>query len=430
MKLRLAAALVLALGLAAAAPAPGLAQRIPPPELTVTPQTIEFPSSLWGVSFADANHGLAVGSYHSMFRTTDGGATWKRQGNPLPTRPPLRYDRSDAETPSQGSFTAVVWVDPDYGVAVSNLGAVVVTSDGGATWDIRPTPAPDSVPGNWPGNIRPSSWSFTGASFIDRDHGYVVGADGVILATTDGGRTWAYQGRPEYGILEDVQLADQEHAQIVGLGSGRADGVRYTTLGTNDGATWQVNLADEEKDDVVGTSLKGVAVTVPMHAIAVGEAGRILVTFDEGKTWRVRRNGTNETLYDVAFADRRRGIAVGGVNFQGDSRAIVLATNDAGEHWTAFPEPNIGYLSSVTFASPTVAYAVGCTDVKITGEVFEGEVIPPFDSCNAAIARIDFPELDASIEEPVSSGGSALPFLLLGAAVVIAGGGLLLARRR
>jgi hypothetical protein len=173
----------------------------------------------------------------------------------------------------------------------------------------------------------------------------------------------------------------------------------------------------------------GVAVTSPMHAIAVGEFGRIFVTFDGGKTWRNRRNGTNETLYDVAFADRRRGVAVGGINFQGDDRAIVLATNDGGENWIAIPQPDVGFFTAVDFASPETAFAVGCTDLLTDGPI-PGETTEPIRYCTAAVTKIDFPELDASIEEPVSSGGSRLPLFLLGAAVLVAGAGTLLARRR
>lgn len=417
MRWRLAAALVLGLALAGAAPAPVVAQRRPPPELTITPLKIDFGSLLWGVSFAGPEHGHAVGSYHSVFRTTDGGRTWTRQSTPLPTRDP---SRGEAEDPSGQAFAAVSFVDADHGFSVSQTGVVVGTSDGGVTWRTLPTPPPSSVDGDWPGGIRPSAWSFNAVSFVDPMTGYVVGHDGVILATADGGLSWTYQGKPQYGILRDATFVDEAHGQVVGTSTGRFDEVRYTTLATNDGGeTWQATVADTV--DAVPISMSGIAVTVPMHAVAVGAGGRILVTFDEGKTWRLRRNGTNENLYDVAFADRRRGVAVGGVNFQGDSRAIVLATNDAGESWTAFPAPEFGWFQSVTFATPTTGYAVGCTDVvRANGD----------SGCDAAVIRIDFPELEASLEEPVSSGGSPLPLVLLGAAVLLAGAGLLLARRR
>ncbi|HVL05104.1 MAG TPA: hypothetical protein VM388_03900 [Acidimicrobiales bacterium] len=419
MSRRLAAGLVFGLALSAAAPAPGLAQRIPPPKLTVTPLTLDVPWTLWGVSFPDPDVGYAVGSYHTIFKTTDGGATWARQQNPLPTRDP-GPDRIGVDDPGVLALTAVSFVDPAHGVAVSGSGSVVVTDDGGTTWTARATPAPSTVPVTWPEARPPAAWSFNGVSFTDRDHGYVVGHLGLILATADGGRTWEYRGDPRYGILHDVAFVDPFHGQIVGRNTGRPDAIRYTTLGTNDaGAAWQHNLAATD-DDASALNMQGVAVTVPMHAVAVGDAGRVFVTFDEGKTWRIRRSGTTENLHDVAFADRRRGVAVGGINFQGDLRAVLLATNNGGESWTEFPQPDVGYFTSIDFASPTTAFAVGCADTVRNGE----------SGCDAAITKIDFPELDASVEEPVSSGGTRLPLYLLGTAALVAGAGLLVARRR
>ena len=425
MTRRLAAALALGLTLAASSAMTGLAQRLPPPQLTITPLKVSagaservFGSTLFGVSFPDAGTGYAVGAYHSIFKTTDGGTTWARQANPLPTREPKK---GDTEDPSGQAFTAVSFTDRDHGVAVSAIGSILVTADGGASWTTRQTPAPASVGAIFPQNLPPSRWNFTGVSFTDADHGYVVGPLGLILSTADGGATWVYRGDPRYGDLQDVKFVDEFHGQIVGRNSGRPDAISYTTIGTNDGGdSWQENLAGKPGDGASPLNMQGVTVTAPMHAVAVGDFGRIFVTFDEGKTWRNRRNGTNEALTDVAFADRRRGVAVGGINFQGDLRGVVLASNDGGENWTPFPQPDAGYFTSVTFASQSTAYAVGCTDT-----VRDGDPV-----CDAAAVKIDFPELDASIEEPVSSGGSRLPLFLLGAAVVIAGAGLLLARRR
>lgn len=431
MTRRLTAALAMGLALAASSADPGLAQRNPPPELTFTPKSLAYETPLYDVSFPDPLNGHAVGANHSVFSTTDGGDTWVRQDDPLPRREPVVYDfeHRDATDAANGSYVGVSFVDADHGAAVSNTGVVIVTSDGGASWQVRPTPAPSTIDVVYPGNVVPKIWSFHDVAFVDRDHGYVIGADGVILATADNGLTWTYRGKPQYGDLQALDFVDEFHGQVVGTNTGRPDAVNYTTLSTNDsGESWQVNLAGKLTEDPSPINLRAVAVTVPMHAVAVGDRGRIYVTFDEGKTWRNRRNGTNEELHDVAFADRRRGLAVGEVNFQGDHRAIVLATNDGGEHWTAVPQPDVGFYTSVSFASPTTAFAVGCID-RLVNLVVDGAE-KPFQACTAAVTKIDFPELDAAIEAPASSGGSRLPLFLLGVAVLIAGAGLLLARRR
>jgi photosystem II stability/assembly factor-like uncharacterized protein len=439
-----AAGLALGLALSTASPTAGLAQRLPSPELTFTPQKLPpavcvqvksencYYSSLWGVSFTDAEHGHAVGAYHTVFRTADGGETWVRQDDPLPHREAVPYDFEgrDATDPTNGTYVGVSFVDADHGAVVSNAGHVLVTSDGGTTWQTRPTPHPSTIGAVYADGVAPRGWSFSGVSFVDRDHGYVIGSDGLILATADNGLTWTYRGKPQYGNLQDLEFVDEFHGQIVGANTGRADAVGYTTLGTNDaGETWQANLARPTGERVSPINLHAVAVTVPMHAVAVGTEGRIFVTFDEGFTWRNRRSGTNEDLRDVAFADRRRGLVVGGVNFQGDHRGIVLATNDGGERWTAIPQPDVGFYTSVSFATPTTAFAVGCAD-RLTDGPIPGVTDAPILYCTAAITKIDFPELDASVEAPQSSGGSRLPLYLLGAAVLVGGSGLLLARRR
>jgi photosystem II stability/assembly factor-like uncharacterized protein len=422
---RLAAALALGCALVAASVTPSRAQRLQPPRLSFTALTVSeiasgpvFGSTLFGVSFPSADTGYAVGAYHSIFKTTDGGTTWERQRNPLPTRAPKK---GDTEDPSGQALTAVSFTSPDHGVAVATIGSILVTSDGGASWTLRQAPAPASVGAAFRDNIPPNSWSLTGVSFTDPNNGYVVGRTGLILSTADGGTTWVYRGNPRFGDFQDVEFVDEFHGQIVGRVSGWPDGVSYTTIGTNDaGDSWQETKASTPGDAVSPINMNAVTVTSPMHAVAVGDSGRIFITFDEGKSWRNRRSGTNEELNDVAFADRRRGVAVGGINFQGDLRGVVLATNDGGESWTPFPQPDIGYFTSVTFGSATTAYAVGCTDT-----IREGVNV-----CDAAAVKIDFPELDAVIEEPVSSGGSRLPLFLLGAAVLVAAAGLLLARRR
>jgi photosystem II stability/assembly factor-like uncharacterized protein len=196
---RLAAALAVSLALIASSPVPGLAQRIPPPELTLTPKALDFASSLWDVSFADPEHGHAVGAYHSVFRTTDGGETWERQNDPFPRRDPVPYDHEhhDATDPTNGAYMGASFVDPEHGALVSNDGHVIVTSDGGATWQVKATPAPATIGDvGYPGKVVPKGWSFRDVSFVDRDHGYVVGADGVILATADGGTTWTTGASP------------------------------------------------------------------------------------------------------------------------------------------------------------------------------------------------------------------------------------------
>lgn len=61
--------------------------------------------------------------------------------------------------------------------------------------------------------------------------------------------------------------------------------------------------------------------------VAVGDAGRIFVSDDEGDTWRYVQSGTRSSLTRLRAIDEKTLIAVG-------HDAIILKTADAGDTWT------------------------------------------------------------------------------------------------
>ena len=69
--------------------------------------------------------------------------------------------------------------------------------------------------------------------------------------------------------------------------------------------------------------------------VSVGERGIVLVSDDDGATWKAVRTPTTRTLTTVAFADDRVGVAVG----HGGS---VLRTEDAGNTWTQIEVADAG----------------------------------------------------------------------------------------
>jgi photosystem II stability/assembly factor-like uncharacterized protein len=410
-------ALPLALALAGTSARPGLAQRAPPPRLTFTPQPIDFGSVLFGVSFADSRNGHVVGAYHAILGTTDGGQTWVRRENPLPTRDP-RTALPGPVDPRDQALLSVAFPDATHGFAAASDDGILATSDGGVTWTLKRTPRPRDVDAVWIDEI-PSAWNFTSLSFVSPSTGYVVGFDGLILATSDAGATWRYQGDPRYGILWDVSFVDEVHGHVVGDGTGRSDQVVYTTLLTADGRKWEPRSAAGRDARVAANNLSAVAMTTVRHAVAIGNGGRAFVTFDEGKTWRVARNGTNERLAGLAFAqDGRRGLAVGAVDFQGELRAIILATTDRGQSWSPYPAPEYGDFHAVDFADDRTAFAVGCVEHTSPCR-------------NAAVVKIDFPQLEPGEEDETSSSTvPVLPLAMVGAALLVGATGLLVSRRR
>lgn len=148
------------------------------------------------VSFADADHGWACGSWHrvdggaikpALFFTTDGGRTWESQSAPAGV---------------YGEFNGMDFVDSTHGWAVGYSGSIAATNDGGATW-VRQ----DSATGD----------SLNSVSFVDVNQGWAVGWS--IEATTDGGQTWVAQEAPDgLETLKDVCFVDVSHGWAVGTG--------------------------------------------------------------------------------------------------------------------------------------------------------------------------------------------------------------------
>ena len=234
---------------------------------------------------------------------------------------------------------------------------------------------------------RPIGWQFNGVSFVDRNIGLVVGEHGVIFRTVDGGATWAYQGDPVYGRLTDVDLLDEVHAEIAGTVIG-PDEETYLALGTVDGGqNWTFQRSGSPTDKDIPINLQAIGfLGEPRRIVAVGH-GRIFVSFDGGATWRSRRSGTHERLDGVAFADRRRGIAVGSVVFPDSARGRSWPPTTGARAWHPRPTPEADYPIDVTFADATTAYVVGC----------QGGIAP----CRqGAILRVDFPELELEVEQP------------------------------
>lgn len=152
--------------------------------------------------------------------------------------------------------------------------------------------------------------------FVNDTHGWAVGEGGVIIATTDGGKTWTIQYSGYELTLNAVDFTNESNGWAVGqLG---------IILNTNDGGnTWTV----QGKDAALGQNL------IKVHFDNAGE-GRIITergsfalrTNDGGKTWNRRFFENTLPRSDAFFLDER----LGWVSFKSGA---VFSTPDGGDSW-------------------------------------------------------------------------------------------------
>jgi photosystem II stability/assembly factor-like uncharacterized protein len=265
-------------------------------------------NELYGVSMTDANTGTVVGDIGTIVRTTNGGATWVTQ-----------------TSGTTAWLYGVSMANANTGTAVGDFGTILRTTDGGATW----AAAQDSGTQN-------TLW---GVSMADANTGTAVGEFGTIVRTTDGGATWVAQ---DSGTTAWPLGVSMTHAN-----TGTAVGEFGTILRTTDGgATWVT------QDSGTQNALYGVSMANANTGTAVGDFGTILRTTDGGATWVTQDSGTTAWLWGVSMADANTGTAVGAFG-------TIVRTTDGGANWVAQDSGTTAWLLGVSMTNANTGTAVG-----------------------------------------------------------------------
>jgi photosystem II stability/assembly factor-like uncharacterized protein len=138
-----------------------------------------------GMTFSTPENGFVTCSYSAytfvlMFKTTDGGTTWKLWSLPVPAAyvnlSPANDFYADAYPPvffGDQKKTGVIMLD--YVQNGNHVMQSYQTTDGGGTWTLGPA------------SNNPDVRTY---SFIDAMTGWGLDENGKIFTTTDGGATW------------------------------------------------------------------------------------------------------------------------------------------------------------------------------------------------------------------------------------------------
>jgi photosystem II stability/assembly factor-like uncharacterized protein len=192
--------------------------------------------------------------------------------------------------------------------------------------------------------------------FLNAQRGWAVGGNGALLATVDGGATWAMQPRPTDDVLRDVYFADERNGWIVceravyQLAT-KDDQRTYLMSTTDGGAHWKrVNVMGRETD----ARLLRALFSPDGRGWAFGEAGVLYTTRDHGLSWARQRVPTRYLLLGGTFLDSERGWLVG-------AGATILQTADGGATWRAgrvLSEAHVRF-NAVSFVDERRGWAVG-----------------------------------------------------------------------
>ena len=198
--------------------------------------------------------------------------------------------------------------------------------------------------------------------FMDNQNGLVVGDNGLILVTTDGGTTWGRidttmrppgagqraggrpgaggpnAGGPPAGMFGGGGPAPLYHIYFINESLGYIIGGRATILKTEDGGkTWDRKRAVSDtpgRDGRPGrlrANLMGIQMISETTGFIAGSENTILKTTDGGETWvgsseRARVGETRNNLEGIWFVSPTTGWVIG-------SFGTLMRTTDGGETW-------------------------------------------------------------------------------------------------
>ncbi len=187
-------------------------------------------------------------------------------------------------------------------------------------------------------------------------YSWAIGDQSTVLFTFDGGDSWEKQSTPfPMDALKGVSFKDPDSGLIVG-----SQGIVYQT--TNGGFNWVYKEADASNPnfrDVVYGDSGGVAV-------AVGENGVIYRSQDNGSTWSSTTSGTTKNLNSLAYGDS--GFVAGGDD------GTLLQSNKSGTGWQLIETGTTADFNEVYSDSGGAIWAVGDSGTIVTNspEVDEG----------------------------------------------------------
>jgi photosystem II stability/assembly factor-like uncharacterized protein len=270
------------------------------------------------VCFVDASRGWAVGDAGKLLVTRDGGTTWEPQSSP--TREDLR---------------GVFFLDENRGWAVGGAETVIATENGGRQWRVQVT-----SPG--------SSLALNAIAMGPNGFGWAGGTGGLLLSTENAGGMWLIEDAGTTGEIHGIFMHDPSTCWMVGNGVFRrtVDGYEWTAMSRPSG---------------VSADLRDIWFISATQGFAAGANGTLLKTINGGTNWsKVSLTATTAVLNAIEFATPQTGWIVG-------AGGTIRVTRNGGLQWSAVTNPATGDLLGLSCVSGNdrLAAAVGAAGVTL-----------------------------------------------------------------
>lgn len=245
-----------------------------------------------------------------------------------------KYDLGDVALLDNGDAWAV-------GYDAKHVDRLYFSSDRGKTWNAV------EVPGN--------EFTMHAITFSDSQHGWAVGGNGLIIRTSNGGKSWELMKPPTGAELHAVHFANSSVGYVAGregLLNGKTEEVKGSVeiLCTRDGGeTWRKCYQEN-----LPLSVFQITTVSQSGAFAV-LGSHVIRTDNQGDTWQ-RVSTSAKYISSIVFAPDGSGWLVG-------SHGVFQHSTDGGKTWQQPASLTQDFLNrdwwEVAFSSDGIGLAVG-----------------------------------------------------------------------
>lgn len=294
----------------------------------------QLTDEVWCMEFVDDQTGIALGDNGTIRHTTNGGINWvtKISG-------------------TSNTLKKTEILTDDEIVAVGLSGTIIKTTDQGNSWSTK---------------VSGTSSDLYSISFGGRDNevGIAVGLNGVVIRTTDQGESWVQWNSADTTLRDinytAVSFANENKGIIVG-----DNGIILVT--EDGGVTWGICSTI-----LSPVNYKFITMLTDELAYVTGENGTIIKTTDGGESWETISAGVTNTLYRIRFVDDQIALTVG-------TGGTVLKTTNGGSNWSTESSGTTNNLNCLFVVDENIAYSGGGVGIILkttdggVNWVFQGE---------------------------------------------------------
>ncbi len=202
-------------------------------------------------------------------------------------------------TPVSDSLFAVFFTNSLKGWAAGANGKLIATTDGGTTWTLQTTN---------------TSAAILDVKFADASTGWFTARGGIIKKTTNGGTNWTSQNS---GVTNNIYVL-----QVIDANTNFAAAENYILKTTNGGTSWSKQQTPNFEN------VYGISMLSATAGYCVSYSGNLYNTTDGGSTWNYVVNTNCYNASRLFMNASGYGYIVGNGN-------MVAYTSDYGSTWSS-----------------------------------------------------------------------------------------------